>query len=280
MEPSGRVLLAAGAVGCTDDFTEINTNPNAPTDVGVQYLLPAGIVDAVNDLLGTGWDRGIASIWVQHYARLQYGSVDRYEISATFSDGLWAGLYTGALVDFDGVVEKASALNNANQAAWAGSCGRGCSTTWWTCGATSPTPKRSAVSARATSRPPTTTRARSTAPCWPSSRPRAVRSRPRVHSSPTYSAARSAIPTCSTKATWRTGGSSPTRFAFAWPCAFRTRRSLRRDLGRRVHEPGSGGEIAVAGRSAQRESDGSRLHRPTWRLPGQQDDGRQPDRVR
>ena len=111
------LLLAAGAVGCTDDFTEINTNPNAPTDVGVQYLLPAGIVDAVNDLLGTGWDRGVASVWVQHYARLQYGSVDRYEISATFSDGYWAGLYTGALVDFDGIVEKASALNNANQAA-------------------------------------------------------------------------------------------------------------------------------------------------------------------
>lgn len=113
------LLLAVGLgiSGCTDDFTAVNTNPNAPTDVGVQYLLPAALVDGVNDLLGTGFDRGTASVWVQHYARLQYGDVDRYEIGGSFSDGWWSGLYTGALVDFDGVVTKATATGNVNQQA-------------------------------------------------------------------------------------------------------------------------------------------------------------------
>ena len=111
------LAIGLGVAGCTDDFTDINTNPNAPTDVGGQYLLPAGIVDAVSDLLGTGWDRGTASVWVQHYARLQYGDVDRYEISGSFSDSWWSGLYTGALVDFDGMVQKASATGNVNQQA-------------------------------------------------------------------------------------------------------------------------------------------------------------------
>ena len=111
------LAIGLGVAGCTDDFTDINTNPNAPTDVGVQYLLPAGIVDAVSDLLGMGWDRGTASVWVQHYARLQYGDVDRYEISGSFSDSWWSGLYTGALVDFDGMVQKASATGNVNQQA-------------------------------------------------------------------------------------------------------------------------------------------------------------------
>lgn len=109
--------VALGTSGCTEDFTGINTNPNAPTDVGVQYLLPAAIVDGVTSLLGTGFDRGTASVWVQHYARLQYGSVDRYEIDGSFSDGLWATLYTGALVDFDAVVRKAAERGNANQEA-------------------------------------------------------------------------------------------------------------------------------------------------------------------
>ncbi len=111
------VAIGLGASGCTEDFTGINTNPNAPTDVGAQYLLPAGIVGAVTSLLGTGFDRGTASVWVQHYARLQYGSIDRYEIDGSFSDGLWAGFYTGALVDFDGVVQKAAERGLANQEA-------------------------------------------------------------------------------------------------------------------------------------------------------------------
>ena len=111
------MAIGLGVAGCTDDFTELNTNPNAPTDVGVQYLLPAGIVDAVNDLLGTGFDRGTASVWVQHYSRLQYGGIDRYEMDGTFSDGLWSRLFTGALVDFDVMVQQAGALNNANQEA-------------------------------------------------------------------------------------------------------------------------------------------------------------------
>jgi hypothetical protein len=105
------------AVGCTDDFTDINTNPNAPTAVPVQYLLPAGIQDAVNDLLGTGFDRGTASTWVQHYAALQYTGTDRYDIGPTFGDGTWSGLYTGALVDFDKMVDLATETGNANQQA-------------------------------------------------------------------------------------------------------------------------------------------------------------------
>jgi len=111
------LALGLGVSACTEDFNAINTNPNAPTDVGVQYLLPAGIVNGVNALLGTGFDRGTASVWVQHYARLQYGGIDRYEIDGSFSDGLWSGLYTGALVDFDGMVVKATAAGNTNQAA-------------------------------------------------------------------------------------------------------------------------------------------------------------------
>lgn len=109
------LLVAFSVAGCTDDFTGLNTNPNAPTDVGVRYLLPAGLTSTVRELLGTDYDRGTASTWVQHYARLQYTTTDRYFIEPTFSDGLWGDLYTGGLIDFDGIVTLAEATGATNQ---------------------------------------------------------------------------------------------------------------------------------------------------------------------
>lgn len=109
------VVLSLAAGACTDDFTGINTNPNAPTAVGVQYLLSAALNQSVRDLLGTGFDRGTASTWVQHYASLQYTTTDRYFIEPTFSDGLWEDLYTGALVDFDAIVDLSRESGAPNQ---------------------------------------------------------------------------------------------------------------------------------------------------------------------
>lgn len=111
------LALAAAGAGCTEDFTSINTNPNAPTEVGVQYLLPAAIQESMSDLLGTGFDRGTASTWVQHYAALQYTTTDRYFIDPTFSDDLWEDLYTGALVDFNSIAVLAQEAGAANQQA-------------------------------------------------------------------------------------------------------------------------------------------------------------------
>ena len=37
------VVAVASAGACTDGLTDINVNPNAPTDVGVAFLLPQAI---------------------------------------------------------------------------------------------------------------------------------------------------------------------------------------------------------------------------------------------
>src|SRR5690606_39943156 len=44
------VFCLAGA--CTGDFDELNTNPNSPTAVGAQYLLPSGLESAVDRYWG------------------------------------------------------------------------------------------------------------------------------------------------------------------------------------------------------------------------------------
>ena len=58
-----RTLLAAflivSAAACTDDFDEINSNPNAPERVGADLLLPSIIVDPAWSFLGNdAWSRG------------------------------------------------------------------------------------------------------------------------------------------------------------------------------------------------------------------------------
>jgi hypothetical protein len=67
-------LLVAGA--CTSDFEKINTNPNNPTNVSPQLLLPQAIRDVVNSLMDETW--GIGNIVVQHTAKNQFVNEDRY----------------------------------------------------------------------------------------------------------------------------------------------------------------------------------------------------------
>jgi len=67
-------VLLVGA--CTSDFEEINKNPNSPTEVTTQLLLPQALRDVVNSLMGETW--GIGNIVVQHTAKNQFVNEDRY----------------------------------------------------------------------------------------------------------------------------------------------------------------------------------------------------------
>jgi len=66
------ILLCA----CTSDFEEINTNPNSPTEVTTQLLLPQTLRDMINELMNETW--GIGNIVIQHTAKNQFVNEDRY----------------------------------------------------------------------------------------------------------------------------------------------------------------------------------------------------------
>ncbi len=68
-------FLALGA-GCTKDFDDINTNPNAPTAVNPGLLLPQIQRDMMNALMGETW--GIGNIVIQHTTKNQFVNEDRY----------------------------------------------------------------------------------------------------------------------------------------------------------------------------------------------------------
>lgn len=74
---------------CTKDFDEVNANPDAITDVTPDLLLPGILRTAVNQMVDQSW--GIGNIVIQHTAKIQFVSEDRY----TWGDrsGLWDNMY-------------------------------------------------------------------------------------------------------------------------------------------------------------------------------------------
>lgn len=61
---------------CTKDFETLNTNPNVPTDVPPDLLLPGVIANPVNTLVYESWE--IGNIVIQHTAKNQFVNEDRY----------------------------------------------------------------------------------------------------------------------------------------------------------------------------------------------------------
>lgn len=110
------LLITAGLfVGsCTEDFAEINTNPNDPETISPALLLPNAIQVSVDRYWGhsTRFERlniDAAMCWVQHIARNIYinSEGDTYEVPVTISSGTWDNVYRNSLVNFESILELA-----------------------------------------------------------------------------------------------------------------------------------------------------------------------------
>ncbi len=91
-----------GLTACTDNFEEINTNPNNPVTVPTSYLITQAERGLVDLVLGEGF-AGIGtygSHYIQHLSQTQYTDVTRYDdVRSSFY-----GFYTGGLEDLENVV--------------------------------------------------------------------------------------------------------------------------------------------------------------------------------
>jgi hypothetical protein len=95
---------------CTDDFDAMNTNPNSPTAIGAQYLLPTGIESAVDRYWGhrTRFERiniDAAELYVQHFTRNIYSNEgDNYEVSPALVANNWKGFFNDGLLNFQRII--------------------------------------------------------------------------------------------------------------------------------------------------------------------------------
>jgi hypothetical protein len=106
-------FVVVGLSGC-EVSTAVNENPNAPEDVQPEYLLPNVLRTATNTFIGVPFSLSVSSVWVQHVASLEYGYTDRYEFESNFSDGRWQSLWTGPLVNVQGIVDRGKSQNRPN----------------------------------------------------------------------------------------------------------------------------------------------------------------------
>lgn len=105
------LVLAVGA--CEDGLTEANRNPNAPTDVGAQYLMPQAIRSAVENTYARMM-LAHTSIWPQHTAQLQYPDEETGNVRAETVQGFWTNFYAGSLKDVQFVIDKGQELGRPN----------------------------------------------------------------------------------------------------------------------------------------------------------------------
>lgn len=105
-------LLAVGA--CDNGLTDANDNPNAPTDVGAQFLLPQAIRAAVEQTFGGGQMLSHTAIWPQQAVQIQYPEEETGLVRASSMQGSWDTYYAGPLTDIQTVIDKGREQNLAN----------------------------------------------------------------------------------------------------------------------------------------------------------------------
>jgi hypothetical protein len=112
-----RSALAAGVLlvggGC-EPLTEVNKNPNAPTDVGAQFLLPQAIRAAVENTFSDFPMFSHTGIWAQQLVELQYPDEEQGHVRPGNLQAFWTNYYAGPLKDIQVVIDKGRASSSPN----------------------------------------------------------------------------------------------------------------------------------------------------------------------
>jgi len=100
------VGLIAALSACDQGLTEVNVDPNAPTDVGPAYLMPQAMQGAVAQTYG-GWVLlSHVNLWPQQLVELQYPDEEKGQVRPANMQGFWNTYYAGPLTDVQAVIDK------------------------------------------------------------------------------------------------------------------------------------------------------------------------------
>ena len=108
------VLGLTMIVGCTDEWLDVNTDPNNAPEATAQLVFPAGVISGATlvggqyNLLGGMWSQ----YWAQSNAANQYKGIDQYQIQETDFDRQWRELFAGCLSDLHFAINQARVEEN------------------------------------------------------------------------------------------------------------------------------------------------------------------------
>jgi hypothetical protein len=110
------LALTLGISACTDGLTDINVNPNRPTDVPTSLIIRPAITGSAA-FLGVALTWNHAGLWAQHYAQIQYTEEDRYIVRDGTVQAIWDAWYGGALQNIQTIIDKARETSRPNEEA-------------------------------------------------------------------------------------------------------------------------------------------------------------------
>jgi hypothetical protein len=110
------LILVLSISSCKKRFEKLNQNPNNPTDVPSQLLLPSIILSAAHTVqLNAGLI--LCDQWIQHTKATTYMDEDRYKARADRMDAVWSEIYIGAFEDCIQAIKRAETDKRFNNKA-------------------------------------------------------------------------------------------------------------------------------------------------------------------
>jgi hypothetical protein len=104
---------------CKKNFLDINVDPNNPTTVSVDLVLPTALVYSAYDL-GNPY-QVLAGFWAQYWTQgptgSQFAVYDQYTITSSTFNRQWQDVYAGSLNDFKYLVDEGQRTGNENYSA-------------------------------------------------------------------------------------------------------------------------------------------------------------------
>lgn len=107
------LALTLGVGACGEGLTEVNENPNEPTDVPADVILPNAIADLGNTMWNSFWHMSLFSTWAQQLGEIQYPDEDRYNVRQSVMQSFWDGFYDIGQ-DVQTIADKGAATGNGN----------------------------------------------------------------------------------------------------------------------------------------------------------------------
>lgn len=104
------LVLVLTTTACTEKFDEMNTDPNNPTQISAQYLLPFALERSIDRYWGgrTRFERlnlDGAMLWMQYLSRNIYSNEgDNYGISPAMQNNNWLAFYNDGLTNFQRII--------------------------------------------------------------------------------------------------------------------------------------------------------------------------------
>ena len=103
------VLLTLSALlllaGCSEDWLDVNTDPNSPSEVNIDQLLPAIAVDIATDFSLDFMNLGYITSTYSHQI-VSREDIDNYGISSADIDIMWNDLFSNPMSDINLLIEK------------------------------------------------------------------------------------------------------------------------------------------------------------------------------